>query len=84
VAGRQFLIQHKSLLSWNLDEFIIGLLPWKHLADSAPLKQLDELEHDFVATRYQQGKSEEEFRNYKAEANPTVTESIAKPRASDA
>jgi len=29
---------------------------------------------DFVATRYRQGKSEEEFRNYKAEANPTVTE----------
>ena len=45
----------------------------KHLADNAPLKQLDEWD-DFVATRYRQGKSEEEFRNYKAEANPTVTE----------
>src|SRR6266478_5106240 len=45
----------------------------KHLADNAPLKQLNEWD-DFVATRYRQGKSEEEFRNYKAEANPTVTE----------
>src|SRR2546425_3464797 len=45
----------------------------KHVADNAPLKQLDEWD-DFVATRYRQGKSEEEFRNYKAEANPTVTE----------
>ncbi len=38
-----------------------------------PLKQLDEWD-DFVATRYKQGKSEEEFRNYKQDANPTVTE----------
>jgi len=45
----------------------------KHLADNAPLKQLDEGD-DFVATRYRQGKSEEEFQNYEAEANPTVTE----------
>jgi inositol oxygenase len=29
---------------------------------------------DFVATRYQQGKAEEEFRNYQADANPGVTE----------
>ncbi|MBV9677677.1 MAG: inositol oxygenase [Acidobacteriaceae bacterium] len=29
---------------------------------------------DFVASRYKEGKSEEEFRNYKADANPTVTE----------
>ncbi len=42
-------------------------------ADQAPLKELDEWD-DFVATRYRQGKSEEEFRNYKADANPTVTE----------
>src|SRR6267143_5619945 len=41
--------------------------------DHAPLKELDEWD-DFVATRYRQGKSEEEFRNYKADANPTVTE----------
>src|SRR4051794_19718681 len=38
-----------------------------------PLKELDEWD-DFVATRYKQGKSEEEFRNYKQDANPTVTE----------
>ena len=41
--------------------------------DRAPLKELDEWD-DFVAIRYRQGKSEEEFRNYKADANPTVTE----------
>jgi len=41
--------------------------------NQAPLKELDEWD-DFVATRYRQGKSEEEFRNYKADANPTVTE----------
>src|ERR1700747_2471039 len=42
-------------------------------ADNAPLKHVDEWD-DFVATRYRQGKSQEEFRNYKADANPTVTE----------
>ncbi len=41
--------------------------------DTQPLKDLDEWD-DFVATRYRQGKSEEEFRNYKEDANPTVTE----------
>jgi len=41
--------------------------------DHAPLAELDEWD-DFVATRYQQGKGEEEFRNYRADANPTVTE----------
>src|SRR5579862_3678546 len=39
----------------------------------APMKKIDDWD-DFVATRYRQGKSEEEFRNYKADANPTVTE----------
>jgi inositol oxygenase len=39
----------------------------------APMKQLEDWD-DFVATRYKEGKSEEEFRNYKADANPTVTE----------
>lgn len=38
-----------------------------------PLRELDEWD-DFVAARYRQGKSEEEFRNYKQDANPTVTE----------
>ncbi len=41
--------------------------------ENQPLAELDEWD-DFVATRYQEGKSEEEFRNYKADANPTVTE----------
>src|SRR5712672_4376610 len=43
------------------------------IEDHAPLRELEEWD-DFVATRYRQGKSEEEFRNYKADANPTVTE----------
>ena len=37
--------------------------------DNAPLEQLDDWD-DFIATRYQQGKSEEEFRNYEQDANP--------------
>ena len=40
---------------------------------NGPLKQLEDWD-DFVESRYQPGKSEEEFRNYDAEANPTVTE----------
>jgi len=44
----------------------------RNLTEDAPLKQLDDWD-DFVATRYRQGKAEEEFRNYKADANPTVT-----------
>jgi len=43
------------------------------LLSEQPLQTLDEWD-DFVATRYQKGKSEEEFRNYAADANPTVTE----------
>ena len=42
-------------------------------AESGPMQQLEEWD-DFVATRYRQGKSEEEFRNYEADANPAVTE----------
>lgn len=41
--------------------------------EQQPLKELDEWD-DFVATRYKEGKSEEEFRNYKPDANPGVTE----------
>ena len=37
------------------------------------LSHVDEWD-DFVATRYKEGKQEEEFRNYAADANPTVTE----------
>jgi inositol oxygenase len=40
---------------------------------TTPLKHVDEWD-DFVATRYRQGKTEDEFRNYKEDANPTVTE----------
>jgi inositol oxygenase len=40
---------------------------------TTPLYHLDEWD-DFVATRYRQGKSEDEFRNYKEDANPSVTE----------
>src|SRR5258707_3997697 len=43
------------------------------VANNGPLKQLDDWD-DFVATRYRQGRSEEEFRNYEADANPTVTQ----------
>jgi len=42
------------------------------VADTS-MKKIDDWD-DFVATRYRQGKTEEEFRNYKADANPTVTE----------
>ena len=45
----------------------------KAVLENQPLKELDEWD-DFVATRYKQGKSEEEFRNYKPDANPGVTE----------
>ena len=41
--------------------------------DNEPLQQLDEWD-DFIATRYRQGKSEDEFRNYQQDANPGVTE----------
>lgn len=41
--------------------------------EAAPLRELDDWD-DFVATRYQPGKSEDQFRNYRAEANPAVTE----------
>ena len=41
--------------------------------ENQPMKELDEWD-DFVATRYQQGKTEEDFRNYKPDANPGVTE----------
>lgn len=38
-----------------------------------PMQNLEEWD-DFVATRYQEGKTENEFRNYSADANPGVTE----------
>lgn len=38
-----------------------------------PLQRLDDWD-DFVASRYREGKNEEEFRNYSVEANPGVAE----------
>lgn len=38
-----------------------------------PLRNLDQWD-DFVASRYKEGKSEEEFRNYSPDANPGVAE----------
>jgi inositol oxygenase len=43
------------------------------IAENGPMQQLEEWD-DFVATRYRQGKSEEEFRNYEADANAGVTQ----------
>ena len=43
------------------------------VAENGPMQQLEEWD-DFVATRYRQGKSDEEFRNYEADANPGVTQ----------
>jgi inositol oxygenase len=43
------------------------------VAENGPMQQLEEWD-DFVATRYRQGKSEEEFRNYEADANAGVTQ----------
>ena len=40
---------------------------------ASPLTELDEWD-DFVAERYKEGKSENEFRNYQEDANPRVTE----------
>ncbi|HVT92793.1 MAG TPA: inositol oxygenase family protein [Bryobacteraceae bacterium] len=41
--------------------------------EAQPMRHVEEWD-DFVQTRYKQGKSEDEFRNYKADANPGVTE----------
>jgi inositol oxygenase len=42
-------------------------------ADQAPLKDMDEWD-EFLTGRYQEGKTEEQFRQYDAEANPGVAE----------
>jgi inositol oxygenase len=41
--------------------------------EAQPMRHVEEWD-DFVQTRYKQGKSEDEFRNYNADANPGVTE----------
>jgi inositol oxygenase len=43
------------------------------MTEANPLRHVEEWD-DFVATRYKQGKTEEEFRNYSGDANPGVTE----------
>ena len=43
------------------------------VSTAAPLKDLDEWD-DFLTGRYKEGKSEDEFRQYDAEANPGVAE----------
>jgi inositol oxygenase len=47
--------------------------PSVQVLENQPLKHVDEWD-DFVAARYRPGKSEDEFRNYKEDANPTVAE----------
>ncbi len=41
--------------------------------ETGPMQSVDEWD-DFVATRYQEGKTAEQFRDYSADANPGVTE----------
>ena len=43
------------------------------MPDPTPMEHLDDWD-DFVASRYKEGKSQEQFRNYDAEANPGVAE----------
>ncbi len=43
------------------------------IAQNAPLKDMDEWD-DFLTGRYQEGKSEEEFRQYDEKATPGVAE----------
>src|SRR5271167_3974098 len=50
-----------------------GPLCMHTLTAENPLQHLDDWD-DFVASRYKEGKSEEEFRVYDAEANPSVAE----------
>jgi len=45
----------------------------KPATTNEPMNQLEDWD-DFVATRYRQGKTEDEFRNYEADANPRVTQ----------
>src|SRR5215475_983260 len=51
----------------------IGPTPMKPATYNEPMNQLEDWD-DFVATRYRQGKTEDEFRNYEADANPGVTQ----------
>lgn len=53
-----------------------GSNPMQALSATGTPTPLDSLEEwdDFVASRYRPGKTEEQFRNYAADANPKVTE----------
>ena len=48
-------------------------IPTHDPENPAPLANLEEWD-DFLETRYRPGKTQDEFRNYQADANPTVTE----------
>ena len=50
-----------------------GLLRMHTVTAENPLQHLDDWD-DYIASRYKEGKAEEEFRNYDAEANPGVAE----------
>ena len=49
------------------------VLPTAPQKETTPLQELDDWD-DFVAARYQPGKSQEQFRNYRADAHPTIAE----------
>ncbi len=43
------------------------------VAAESPMESVDQWD-DFVSSRYEEGKEKEQFRNYRADANPGVTE----------
>ena len=65
--------RYEQSLSAVWRERIIWTNTMNRATNNGPLNQLDDWDV-FVATRYRQGKSEDEFRNYEPDANPTVTE----------
>jgi inositol oxygenase len=69
-GSRKAAIAGQAIRAHNL---VLGASPWDTALITPLSGGVDEWD-DFVATRYRQGKSEEEFRNYEADANPTVTE----------
>src|ERR1700756_3956574 len=63
------IVPSRSYNTWHTG----GLLRMHTVTAENPLQHLEDWD-DFVASRYKEGKSEEEFRNYDAEANPGVAE----------
>ena len=49
------------------------MVPVNSLSNDAPLKNIDDWD-DFLSGRYKEGKNEDEFRNYDAQADPGVAE----------